>query len=48
MINETNASLSLLRSLYRGEEEGGPGEGSLSGEKLDSPGGNGQSRTGGG
>lgn len=47
MINETNASLSLLRSLYRGEGRG-PGEGSLSGEKLDSPGGNGQSRTGGG
>lgn len=51
MINETNASLSLLRSLYRGREEeegrgegeGGGGEGSLSGEKLDSPGGNGQS-----
>lgn len=28
MINETNASLSLLRSLYRGrEEEEGRGEG---------------------
>lgn len=25
MINETNASLSLLRSLYRGKEEGAGG-----------------------
>lgn len=44
MINETNASLSLLRS--RIGEEGG-GRGSLSGEKLDLPRGNGQWRTGG-
>lgn len=45
MINETNASLSLLRSSIEEEREGG--RGSLSDEKLDLPRGNGQSRTGG-
>lgn len=46
MINETNASLSLLRSSIEEEREG-EGRGSLSDEKLDLPRGNGQSRTGG-